>query len=146
MSYEEERHHRHDEPEAVLEVMSAPWPSRIDVHIHLPAGGGTTSPDVAALLQQILAKLTTQQGELDHMSAELDDLAVAVSENTDIDQSAIQLLNELADKLDAAAADPAAVAALAADIRSSSAGLAAAVTANTPAAPAPVEPPAEPPA
>lgn len=138
-----EPHRHHEEPQALLEVMSSPFPSRIDVHVHLDQGTGGGSAELLALLHDIIAKLTTQQGAIDHMSDALVDLTAAVTENTSVDQSAITLLNDLAAKLDAAATDPAAVAALAADIRASSADLAAAVVANTPAAPGAAAPPAD---
>lgn len=144
MSYEQERHHHHEEePQALLEVSSV-WPSRIDVHIHLPQGGSGGSADVLALLNQILDTLTAQQGEITEMSAELDSLTAAVTENTSVDQSAITLLQDLAAKIQAAANDPAAITALATDLRASSQQLADAIVANTPAGPV-VEPPVEPP-
>lgn len=68
--------------------------------------------------------------------AELDDLKAAVAKNTDVEESAIVLLNGLKVKLDAAiaAGDPAALKALSDELGSETGRLADAVTANTPAA------------
>ncbi len=68
--------------------------------------------------------------------AELDDLKTAVQKNTDVEESAIVLLNGLKSKLDAAiaAGDPAALKALSDSLGTESDKLAAAVVANTPAA------------
>ena len=76
------------------------------------------------------------------MTQELQDLESAVAENTSIDQSAILLLEQLSEQIDALKDDPVKLAALAANLKASSAALAAAVLANTPAAPEP--PPEEP--
>jgi beta-phosphoglucomutase-like phosphatase (HAD superfamily) len=69
------------------------------------------------------------------MSA-LTDLQAAVAAENTVIASAITLLNGLKAQLDAAIAsgDPAALTALSADIAGQTAALAAAVTANTPAA------------
>lgn len=68
--------------------------------------------------------------------AELDDLRAAVARETEVDESAIVLLNGLKAKLDAAiaAGDPAALKALSDSLGTESQKLADAVTANTPAA------------
>jgi hypothetical protein len=67
--------------------------------------------------------------------AALDDLKAAVQKETEVDQSAIVLLNGLKAQLDAAIAsnDPAALQALSDQLGSSSQSLADAVAANTPA-------------
>lgn len=69
------------------------------------------------------------------MGQELDDLTAAVQKDTEVDQSAITLLNGLKAKLDAAIAsgDPAALKALSDQLGSNADSLAAAVVANTPA-------------
>jgi len=66
--------------------------------------------------------------------ADLSTLESAVQSNTDVEQSAIALINGIAAQLAAAATDPAKVKALADQLAANSASLAAAVTANTPAA------------
>ena len=98
-------------------------------------------------LDSIEDKLAHLQGTLDHLSAtiikgertmaaDLSALTDAVTNDTTVEQSAITLLEELAAEISAAANDPAAIQALADEVNANAAALAAAVTANTPAAPA----------
>ena len=77
------------------------------------------------------------------MSA-LDDLEVAVAENTSVDTSAIALIEGLAAKIDAIGINDTRLKALSDNMKASSAALAAAVVANTEVDVTPVEPPAEP--
>lgn len=73
----------------------------------------------------------------------LDSLTAAVKANTDVEQSAIALIADIAQRLADAKTDPAAVQALADQLNANAAALSAAVVANTPAAPAaPASPPA----
>lgn len=69
-------------------------------------------------------------------------LSAEVARNTSVDQSAVVLLSGLADQIAAlvAAQDVAGLEALVAQLRTDTDGLAAAVTANTPVVPPPVEP------
>lgn len=99
--------------------------SRIDLFIHLEP-----SPQVITLLTQILTGVTK-------MSTELDTLTAAVQRNSDAEDSAITLLQGLKAALDAAIAsgNPAALTALSAQIGAKTDALAAAIVANTPAAP-----------
>ena len=69
------------------------------------------------------------------MSVELDALEVQVAENTNLEASAIALIQGLADQIAAAGNDPAKIAALSTQLKASATALAAAITANTPAAP-----------
>ena len=71
------------------------------------------------------------------MSAELDVLTTQVAANTEVEASAIVLLEGLKSALDAAIAsgNPAALTALSTQLEFSRAALAAAIVANTPAAP-----------
>lgn len=71
------------------------------------------------------------------MSGELEALAAQVQENTDVEQSALILIQGLADQLKAAGSDPAKLKELQAKLDASSGALAAAVAANTPTAPTP---------
>lgn len=74
--------------------------------------------------------------------ADLSALTTAVAENTSVEESAIQLLQNLADQLEASMTDPAAIQAIVDNVRNNSSALAAAVAQNTPAtSPPPVEPP-----
>lgn len=68
------------------------------------------------------------------MSKELDDLTAQVKSNSDLLDSATTLINGIADRIAAAGVDPTKLAALTAELRSKDDALAAAVTANTPAA------------
>jgi hypothetical protein len=67
--------------------------------------------------------------------AALDDLTTQVKANTDAEASAITLIQGLADALKAAGTDPAKLAALQTQLLTSQTALAAAIVANTPAAP-----------
>jgi hypothetical protein len=98
------------------------------------------------LLRCIIAELRGLKKEVRLMSAQLDqaftDLDTAVSAQTDAEQSAITLLNRIAQLIADASSggDAATVARLTAlkdKIAGDAASLAAAVVANTPAAPAP---------
>lgn len=82
-------------------------------------------------------KIHIYEGFMITMAA-IDDLTAAVAADTTVDASAVTLLNQLKSLLDAAIAsnDPTALQALSDQLGSNSALLAAAVTANTPAAPA----------
>lgn len=71
------------------------------------------------------------------MSKELDDLTAAVAHNTDVENSAITLLQGLKAQLDAAGTDPVKLAELSASLGTSTDALAAAITANTPTVPPP---------
>lgn len=82
---------------------------------------------------------------MEQIMATLDDLKAAVEKAESVQESAVTLIQGLAAKLDAAAngpggVDEAAVKDLAAELNASSDALSAAVTANTPAAPAQADP------
>jgi tRNA U34 5-carboxymethylaminomethyl modifying enzyme MnmG/GidA len=79
-----------------------------------------------------LGLVQQQEGKI---MAQLDDITSAVEEETTVNSSAITLLTQLAQSIESLKNDPAALSALATQIRSNSSALAAAVTANTPAAP-----------
>ena len=68
------------------------------------------------------------------MASDLTVLTAEVTKNTEVDQSAIVLLNGLSAQIAALKNDPAALQALADSLNASSAAMAAAVVANTPAA------------
>lgn len=65
---------------------------------------------------------------------ELKDLQTQVEKNTEVEGSAVTLIQGIASQLAAAKEDPAAIQALADKLNSSATALAAAITANTPAA------------
>lgn len=78
---------------------------------------------------------TQIESELKRMSQALDDLKAQVAANVSLEASAIQLIGSLADQIAAAANDPAALQQLTTDLKAEADKLAAALTANTPAAP-----------
>lgn len=71
------------------------------------------------------------------MSAEMDDLKVAVTENTTVAGSVVTYIEGLAAQILDAAGDKAASTALAAEVRASASAMSAAMVANTPAVPTP---------
>lgn len=107
-------------------MSEATWPE-IHLHFHAPAENSEVLNAIAALSNQ-------QAQETQTVMADLTALTAAVTNNTTVDESAIALLNQLGDLIRQNATDPAALAALADQLDSESANLAAAVTANTPAA------------
>lgn len=72
---------------------------------------------------------------LKEMATTLDDLKAQVDINAEVEASAIQLIQNIADKLAAAGTDPVALDALKSELSTSAAALAAAVAANTPVDP-----------
>jgi chromosome segregation ATPase len=93
---------------------------------------------LAAIERKIDAVLVTQtieQMEITNMTKELNDLTAQVKANTDAEASAVTLIQGLAAQIAAAQNDPAAIAALSAQLKTSADALAAAVVANTPSAP-----------
>lgn len=66
----------------------------------------------------------------------LDELQAQVKANTDVESSAITLINGLAAQITANANDPVKVQAMADQLKASATALSQAITANTPAAPA----------
>lgn len=87
------------------------------------------------LLASLLVLYTIQERGGKIMSA-LDDLTTQVAANTTVEGSAITLIQGLAAQLAAAGTDPTKLAALQSQLKTSADALAAAITANTPAAPA----------
>ncbi len=73
-----------------------------------------------------------------------EDLQAQVALTVSVEASALTLIEGLAAKLEAAGNDPVQIAAIVGQLKASSDGLAAAILANTPAAPAPTEPAANP--
>ena len=81
-----------------------------------------------ARVESLIAVLTLKQ---EQAMADLTALTAEVARNTEVDQSAITLLNGLAAQIEALKTDPVALQALADTMRGSSDALAAAVLANT---------------
>lgn len=94
--------------------------------------------EIGAHLQRIEDKLDwlirLSQHEVHAMATALDSLADQVSANTQVETSAIQMIQGLADQLRQAGTDPAKIAQLQQSLDQSASRLAAAITANTPVA------------
>jgi len=91
--------------------------------------------------QQILRKLATLNVKVDYLilrgvelMADLSALQAQVKANTDVEASAIVLIQGLAAQIAAAGTDPAKLQELQNQLNTSASALAAAITANTPAA------------
>jgi hypothetical protein len=105
---------------------------KIDVYHHIVWEADSL---VEKKLDKILAMLNIIQRKEDVMSVELDALTVQVQANTDLEGSAIQLIQGLANQILALKDDPVKIAALSVQLKSSADALASAITANTPAVP-----------
>lgn len=92
---------------------------------------------IEGLLHQVDWKLNILYRQGIRVMQTLEDLQTEVAAEGEVIQSAVTLLNGLAAQVAALQPNQAAIDALAASISSQTATLAAAVTANTPAAPAP---------
>lgn len=88
---------------------------------------------IEALVRTVMAITLHLYREGATIMAKFDALEAEVARNTSVDASALALIQGIAAKLEEAAGDPAKIAQLAADLKSSSDALAEAVSANTPA-------------
>ena len=88
-------------------------------------------------LDKILAIVRDLQRKEGAMSKELDELQLAVEENTSLDNSIIQLVDGLADQIEALKEDPAKLQALSDALKVSNQAIKDAILANTPAPPPP---------
>lgn len=102
----------------------------MDVHLYIHY-----DPSESKKLDQIIQLLQTQQKEILNMAASIDDVVVAVQNETTVEQSVITLLGQLAAQVKAAGTDPVKLQAVLDQINTNSAALSAAVTANTPVTP-----------
>lgn len=93
-------------------------------HIHLHLEPGPVTDEIIRVLHAI-------QREMKKMSAELDRLTAEVSQTGTVVDSAIALIQGLADQIRQLQTDPAALAKLADDLDAKTNALAAAVEANT---------------
>ena len=109
----------------------------ITLNVNFTAPGLT---GIGPKLDQILSQLAALTAEEAQVAVDLSDLQAKVARNTDVDSSAVTLLQGLKAKIDELIAnsgntvDPAQLQALSDAIGTSSQSLADAVTANTPAA------------
>ena len=90
---------------------------------------------IQILLDGVDSKIATLTLKQEQVMTDLTALTAEVERNTTVDESAIALLTGLAAQIEALKTDPVALQALADTMKGSSDALAAAVLANTPAAP-----------
>jgi cell division FtsZ-interacting protein ZapD len=115
-------------------------PDRVEVHVYHHLAGENRLDTIEQLLRQVLRMEAMEMAELGRLTSE-------VAEGNDVQQSAITLLQNLSQLIRDNATDQTALNALADQLDSQNASLAAAVVANTPAAPnggGAEEPPPEP--
>jgi signal transduction protein with GAF and PtsI domain len=108
---------------------------RIDVYHHIVVDDGVHQKLDAILtaVSKAVTGVETLQRSVITMSKELDDLRERVAHSIEVEQSAVALIQGLAQQIRDNAQDPIALEELASQLDSSSGSLAAAVTANTPA-------------
>lgn len=87
-------------------------------------------------IDNILTELRLLNKELMNMSTEMDNLTAQVHANSDLLDSAVTLINGIANRITAAGVDPVALDALTTELKAKDEALAASVAANTPASPA----------
>ena len=104
---------------------------RVDVYHHFVQSETTNKK-----LDRILDILGAVQEKEEIMSKELDALTAQVKANTDVEASAVILIQGLAAQIAEAKDDPVKIQALADSLKGSADTLAAAVSANTPMSPA----------
>ena len=113
---------------------------RIDVFHHFdaqhPLSLRIDAEEIHWKLDTIIARLNRIERKEQTIMAELDTLTAQVQANTDVENSALVLINGIAARIAAAGADPVALKKLSDSLKTSADALAAAVVANTPDAPA----------
>lgn len=92
--------------------------------------------DTVARLQAITAKLDLLLPKEMYMSTQLDTLSAQVQKQTEVEAGAVLLIKGLAQQIQDGKDDPAKLQALADQLNASATELSAAITANTPTAPA----------
>lgn len=117
----------------------------VDLNVNMvgSSGGSANINELKALMLAFGVTLNEVLKQGETMATALEALTAEVARDTEVNQSAIILLQGLAAKIEELKNQPAALQKLADDLRASQDALAAAVAANTPAEEAP---PAEPPA
>ncbi len=88
------------------------------------------------VFNRLSKQLNRIERKLKVMGQEMDDLTTEVTNNTSVEKSALALIQGFAAQLAAAGSDPAKLKALRDSLKANDDELAAAVVANTPAAPA----------
>jgi septal ring factor EnvC (AmiA/AmiB activator) len=110
----------------------APQPLTVNVNHHIVHDVRVTLTYEGGDLNDLKEFIMVQTQAMQEALAEL---RAAVDANTQVDQSAITLINGLADKIDELSGNPEALKELAAELRAKNAALAEAVQAHTAAAP-----------
>jgi len=105
----------------------------IEVHHHYP----NSDPDIARRLGRIEKALTHIIEKVEQMALDFTRLETEVSQNSDVVQSVITLLTQIADAIRDAAANQQKVEALATKLDAQTQALADAVAASTPVEPTP---------
>jgi chromosome segregation ATPase len=103
----------------------------MNIHIYLHEETSDKLDKIIRLLNEVLRKEEI-------MSKELDDLTAQVAASESVENSALVLIQGIAAQLAEAGTDPAKLSALTTSLKASADALSAAVTQNTPSAPAPV--------
>lgn len=101
----------------------------VDVHVYWH-GSLAEQEKLSQILDAV--KILTEQGKT--IMTDLTTLTAQVQQNTDVEASAITLLNGLSAQIASLKNDPAALQALSDQLKASSDSLASAITANTPSA------------
>ena len=86
-------------------------------------------------LDRLVIAVETHNQTINKMATSLDALIVQIERTTAVEASAVALIQDLAERLSEIATDPLAVQLLADQLKASADALAAAIAANTPAAP-----------
>ena len=90
--------------------------------------------------RKLYSRLDHIQGALAKMNTELENLAAQVAKNVTVEESAVLLINGLAQQLKAAGTDPGKLADLQKSLETGAGDLSAAIAANTMPAPPVVDP------
>lgn len=110
----------------------------MDLHIYIhtvpDASEGAKLDKITNMLSALVQGLGRIEQQEIIVMADLKSLSAQVKANTDVEASAVVLIQGIAAQLEAAKNDPVALQALSDSLKSSADALAAAVTANTPAA------------
>lgn len=103
----------------------------VDGHVSVTVDAATTATlgRIEAAINQLITQNTTGAKT---MAGEFDNLQKQVQQNHDLEESAVQLIQGIAQQLQNAQGDPAKLATLAQTLQQSATDLAAAITANTP--------------
>lgn len=96
-----------------------------EIHIYLHGGDTAALTELSRKIDQLIRKDTIMAGELDA-------LATQVAKNTDVEASAVIVLNDLKARLDAAGTDPVKLQELSTSLGTSSQALAEAIANDTP--------------